>query len=204
MNAVCSNRFSRWYSRSTLSLGVRRIDAPPAAVGWDRRFEFRSGRGGPTQGERGSCGRSQPAEPRPVTRSPALHLTPRTAKAAPWGRLAGAPGSPRRGRAAAGRDGAATSRADRGAPPRGAQPHLGSARPPACENNAGQRLCAVDARPPFGHVQIDFHDPPLAPCKLDQRREPASNPLRNQSRPGHRKTFFAVCIEIVLAPSRRP
>jgi hypothetical protein len=27
----------------------------------------------------------------------------------------------------------------------------------------------------------------------------ASNPLRSQSRPGHRKTFFAVCIEMVLA-----
>src|SRR3989442_1119224 len=26
----------------------------------------------------------------------------------------------------------------------------------------------------------------------------ASNPLRSQSRPGHRKTFFAVCIEMVL------
>jgi hypothetical protein len=51
-----------------------------------------------------------------------LRLTPRTAKAAPWGRLAGAPGSPRRGRAAAGRDGAATSRADRGAPPRDEPP----------------------------------------------------------------------------------
>ena len=32
----------------------------------------------------------------------------------------------------------------------------------------------------------------------------ASKPLRSQSRPGHRKTFFAVCIEMVLAPSTRP
>src|SRR5215469_11271058 len=32
----------------------------------------------------------------------------------------------------------------------------------------------------------------------------APNPLRSQSRPGHRKTFFAVCIEMVLAPSKRP
>src|SRR5438105_4220791 len=30
----------------------------------------------------------------------------------------------------------------------------------------------------------------------------ASNPLRSQSRPGHRKTFFAVCIEMVLGPKQ--
>ena len=32
----------------------------------------------------------------------------------------------------------------------------------------------------------------------------ASKPLRSQSWPGHRKTFFTVCIEMVAAPSRRP
>jgi hypothetical protein len=28
--------------------------------------------------------------------------------------------------------------------------------------------------------------------------------VRSQSRPGHRKTFFAFCIEMVLAPNKRP
>jgi hypothetical protein len=36
----------------------------------------------------------------------------------------------------------------------------------------GGGFSAVDARSLFGHVEIDFHDPPLAPRQLDQRREP--------------------------------
>ena len=71
---------------------------------------------------------------------PLMRLTPRTAKAAPWGRRACARGSRRRGRAGAGRDSAATSRADRGAPPRDEPPPPDRARPPVCENNGGRPL----------------------------------------------------------------
>ena len=106
-----------------------------------------------------------------------MRLQPRRAKAAPWGRLACSRGSRRRGRAGGGRGGAATSRADRGAPPRGGRPPPVQRVRRLVKIMPGGGLGAVDARPPFDHVEIDFHDPPLAPGKLDQRREPGFEPF---------------------------
>ena len=68
----------------------------------------------------------------------------------------------------------------------------------------GGRFGAVDARPPFGDIEIDFHDPPLAPRKLDQRREPGFEPFAQPVAAGPQKDIFRVCIEMALAPSKRP
>src|SRR5438132_6148437 len=75
-----------------------------------------------------------------------MRLTPRTAKAAPWGRRACARGSRRRGRAGGGRGGAATSRTDRGAPPRDGQPPLGRALAPGLVR---ERLAQLKAAVPL-------------------------------------------------------
>src|SRR3546814_6756533 len=45
------------------------------------------------------------------------------------------------------------------------------------------RLDAIGADPRLGDVQIDFHDPPFAPDRLDQKSEPHLGHLAHIARP---------------------